>query len=95
MIKLIDLKNRSCKYIPGEPKGADTEYCGRECVPTTSWCIRHLRAVTPKAETIIQRELNRWEDRQNGIYPEARMPGKMTDTEAESVDLDEIEPELV
>jgi hypothetical protein len=95
MIKLIDLKNRSCKYIAGEPLGKETEYCGRECVPTTSWCIKHLRVVTPKAETIINRELNKWEDRQNGIFPPIRMAAKMTDSEAESFDEDEIEPELV
>ena len=95
MIKMVELKNSSCKYIPGEPKGSETEYCGRECVPTTSWCIQHLRAITPKAETIIRRELDKWEDRQNGIFPPVRMAKKMTDTEAESVDLDEIEPELV
>jgi hypothetical protein len=95
MIKMVDLKNSSCKYIPGEPVGAETEYCGKECVPTTSWCINHLRLITPKAETIINRELDKWEDRRNGIFPPIRMPEKMSDKEAVTYDTDEIEPELV
>ena len=55
-------------------------YCGREAVPTTSWCIRHLRRVTPQAQVIINRELAKWELGEQPIV--VRMAQKMTEVEA-------------
>ena len=94
MIKLIELNRLSCKYIEGDALGAETEYCGRECVPSTSWCIKHLRIVVPKAETIIKRELVKWEKLLSGEKPEVRLAGKMTEEESLQED-DDVTEELV
>jgi hypothetical protein len=85
-MKLNELRRNSCRFIEGEA-GYDSDYCGRECVPTTPWCIKHLRIVTPKAETIIRRELNKWENERNGtVNREVRIAQPMTDREAMSED---------
>ena len=92
-MKITELRRNSCRFIEGEAS-KDSDYCGRETVPTTPWCIKHLREVTPKAETIIRRELNKWENEKAGVKPPIRIAGKMTDTEAELEDADKTE-ELV
>ena len=93
-MKITDLSRNSCRYIEGEA-GYDSDYCGHETVPTTPWCIRHLRMVTPKAEVIISRELTKWENERNGTVVRAvRIAGKMTDAESELEDDDKTE-ELV
>ena len=92
-MKITELHKNSCRYIEGEAN-KDSDYCGRETVPTTPWCIKHLREVTPKAEIIISRELTKWENEKAGIKPEVRIAGKMTDKESDLED-DDITEELV
>ena len=91
-VTLTDLRYGQCRWVHGDPSHLDTHrYCGREVVPTTSWCIRHLRRVTPTAQVIISRELEKFE---RGAQPiVARFPRKVT--EAESSAKDEYQPDVI
>lgn len=84
-VTIADLKLGQCRWVHGDPSHMDTHrYCGREAVPTTSWCIRHLRKVTPTAQTIINRELEKFYRGPQPIV--ARFPEKMTEKESLSSD---------
>jgi hypothetical protein len=61
-VSLVDLKIGQCRWVHGDPLNVEEHrYCGKDVVPTTSWCIRHLKKVTPAAKTIIRRELEKFE----------------------------------
>lgn len=61
-VSLRDLKLNQCRWVHGDPLNVEEHrYCGREVVPTTSWCLKHLRRVTPTFQTIINRELEKFE----------------------------------
>jgi hypothetical protein len=51
-----DLLPWSCRFIPGEPAGAQTLYCGDPTEPGKSYCARHLRlcvtALRPPEELV-------------------------------------------
>lgn len=91
-VTIAELEYGQCRWVHGDPSHLDTHrYCGRETVPTTSWCIRHLRKVTPTAQTIINRELEKFERGDQPIV--ARFPRKMT--EAETTARDEYQPDII
>ena len=93
-ITIVDLKSGHCRWVHGDPSHLDTHrYCGKEAVPTTSWCIAHLKRVTPTAQTIIRRELTKWKDEMNGVVRPIRVAAKMT--EAETRDKREHIPDIV
>ena len=92
-MKITELRKNSCRFIEGEAS-YDSDYCGRECVPSQPWCIQHLRMVSPKAETIIRRELAKWEDERAGKTRAIRVPEKLTDEEVELEDGD-VTPDLI
>lgn len=59
-VALIDLESNHCRWPCGNPGDYENfMFCGREVVPTTSWCIKHLPRVTPQAKRVISRELKK------------------------------------
>lgn len=94
-VSMAEVESCHCRWPIGDPIDRDNfRFCGREVVPTTSWCIKHLYVVTPHAHRTIKRELDKWEARCRGEEKPVIMAAKMTDTEAMSSDKDR-EEELV
>ncbi len=40
-VKLVDLKQTSCRWPDGDPKEPDFHFCGKEAVPGKSYCEEH------------------------------------------------------
>lgn len=43
-IKLIDLKDRMCRWPSGDPRDADFHFCGDPSVPGLPYCAEHAKA---------------------------------------------------
>jgi hypothetical protein len=41
MIAFRDLEPRGCRFIPGEPDGLATLYCGKPRIGSSSYCQTH------------------------------------------------------
>lgn len=41
-VRFIDVLNRHCRYIAGDPKDPASTFCGHQVVAGTSWCPHHL-----------------------------------------------------
>lgn len=42
-VKMMDLKERMCRWPVGDPKDADFKFCGCETVPGLPYCAGHAR----------------------------------------------------
>ena len=47
-VLFIFATNRNCKYIPGNPDGANTRICGKRSMAGKSWCPEHFALVYNK-----------------------------------------------
>lgn len=57
-VKLIDLRDRMCRWPVGDPKDADFVFCGCDAVPGLPYCEDHARAAYQPAARSGSRLVN-------------------------------------
>lgn len=59
-VAIVDLEEHHCRWIIGDPREADSGYCGAEKIPGQSYCAHHLlRAVESPHEVAARAKRGR------------------------------------
>ena len=54
-VMFVFATNRNCKYIAGDPDGANTRICGKRSMTGKSWCAEHFALVYNKQPVLNMR----------------------------------------